>query len=423
VIGRVSINLAVALSVSIAAAAQQPAPPPQPKPDEVPRGETVLSRPRPDYDPLGIRLGGFMLLPDLTLGETYNSNLFATRGNKVSDFITSITPTVDLRSNWNNHALNFHFDTTMVRHVNRTLEDYNDFTVGIDGRLDILHDLRVFAGTGYRIRHEGRDSPNDLGGREPTEYDDLYLTLAGEKEFNRLSLRLDGAVHRYTFRDVVSNGGFLLQQSLRDRDEERIGLKLGYELAPLRQVYAQASHNWRNYDAGLDISGFNRDSTGYSFVVGTDYDLTGIIFINAFVGYRQQDYEDPRLSTARGPTAGATLTWNVTRLTTVTGRVSHDVQETVVPGASSYFATVAQLRVDHELLRNLILNASVGYENDSFEGISRDDNYYSGSAGARYLINNNFSLSGGYSYRNRDSSSSLINFDEHLVFIRLSSHL
>ena len=40
-----------------------------------------------------------------------------------------------------------------------------------------------------------------------------------------------------------------------------------------------------------------------------------------------------------------------------------------------------------------------------------------------YLIANNFSLSGGYSDRTRDSSSSLVDFDEHLLFLRLSSHL
>ncbi|MCI0430482.1 MAG: outer membrane beta-barrel protein, partial [Rhodospirillales bacterium] len=48
--------------------------PEQPEPE---RAQSVFERPRPDYDPLGIRAGGFLIYPQVELGEAYNDNIFA----------------------------------------------------------------------------------------------------------------------------------------------------------------------------------------------------------------------------------------------------------------------------------------------------------------------------------------------------------
>ena len=58
-----------------------------------------------------------------------------------------------------------------------------------------------------------------------------------------------------------------------------------------------------------------------------------------------------------------------------------------------------------------------------FDGIGRDDDYYTAGFGAKYLINRNFALSGGYAYRTRNSSAASSDFDENVVFLRLSSHI
>ncbi len=42
------------------------------------RGVPVHEILRPDYDPLGIRVGAFLIRHELTLGLEYNDNIFAT---------------------------------------------------------------------------------------------------------------------------------------------------------------------------------------------------------------------------------------------------------------------------------------------------------------------------------------------------------
>lgn len=390
-------------------------------PNEVERGDTVMGRKRPDYDPVGVRLGGFFLYPDLSVQESYNSNVFATNSNEKSDFITSIEPTLDLRSNWNNHALNVHADSRVVRYWDYDDENFTDYTLSADGRLDVLRDFRLLAGVGYQVRHEPRSSPDNQGGTEPTEYSVMGGNIGAEKDFNRLSLRWDGKAEQYRYDNVRNSSGSLIDQSGRDRDQYETGLRAGYEVGPLRQLYVMGTYNTREYDKLT--SGFNRDSDGYLTAVGAQYDLTGIIFLDAYVGYRKQDYDDRRLNEMDGWASGVKVTWNVTRLTTVTGTLDRDIEETTLANSAGYFQTRAELRADHELLRNLILTGSVGYQNDAFEGITRDDDYYLAGLGAKYLINRNFSLSGGYSFRTRESNLPGSDFDENVVMLRLSSHL
>ena len=398
---------------------------PQPAlPEEVVRGATVLGRPRPDYDPVGQQVGGFIVYPDLDVQETFDSNVFATQTNQKGDLITSMVPSVDVRSNWNVHALDFHADSSVNKYANFDRADYTDYTAATDGRLDIYHDARVYDGLAFLVRHEGFSSPNNIfGNRSPVEYQDYRGNIAGEKEFDRLSFRLDGNYDAYRYNNSSTNSGVTLHEALRNYDDKRVALKTGYELAPLRQVYVLGAYNWRDYQSVPDISGFDRNSTGYLAALGAVYDITGIVFADVFAGYREEDYQDFRLNPIKGPTGGVKLTWNVTRLTTITGALTRTVEESDIAFASGYFDTRGELHADHELLRNLLLNATAGYERDTFKGISRTDDYYLAGVGARYLINRNFWVSGGYLYTKRSSNQTGLSYDDNIVFVRLSAHL
>src|SRR5690348_6969052 len=70
------------------------------------RGQTVTERPRPELDPLGVHAGSFFIYPRVELDQLYNDNIYAAGSNRVDDFITVLSPSVDVKSNWSNHALN-----------------------------------------------------------------------------------------------------------------------------------------------------------------------------------------------------------------------------------------------------------------------------------------------------------------------------
>ena len=93
---------------------------------QAPLGDTIATRPRPDYDAMGVRAGSFLMLPRLSLQETYNSNIFATPTNERADLVTTMLPSIDVRSDWNNHAVNLHADARAAKYLDNGGEDFVD---------------------------------------------------------------------------------------------------------------------------------------------------------------------------------------------------------------------------------------------------------------------------------------------------------
>ncbi len=374
------------------------------------RGETVTSRVRPELAPLGARVGGFLLFPRLTLGEEFNDNIFAVDDNQDADFITTITLDARIRSDWNNHALNMDGAFTVGRYADNGSEDFEDFRVGTDGRVDVTRNSNASASIQYRGLHEKRDSPDDERGLKPTEYSVTNFLASYFHRFNRLSFDVGGTVDLLDFDDVSTSTGILNQD---DRDRTTIGgvLRAGYDIAPEYEVFARASINTRLYDQDVDDQGLDRDSVGYEFVIGTAIGFSGVTFGDLFIGYTARDYDDAALDTIDGITLGGTITWNVTGLSTLTGHATRIIEETASTRASGRIITEIGVTGDHELLRNLLLNAKIVGVRREYEGIDRDDNDLLFGLGAKYMLNRNLYGLIDYNLRFRDSSGSAAGTD------------
>src|SRR5690349_13589856 len=74
---------------------------------ELQRGASVLERPRPELEPLGLRAGSFLIFPKLEFGTAYDDNVFATEGKTDGDFIFQFIPSVAIRSDFSAHELHF----------------------------------------------------------------------------------------------------------------------------------------------------------------------------------------------------------------------------------------------------------------------------------------------------------------------------
>ncbi len=375
------------------------------------RGVTVTDRARPDLDPLGIRAAGFLLYPKLAVAEQYDDNIFSTDTDEEDDFITIANPSIQLQSNWRNHALNFYGTAEIGRYAENSDEDYEDYTLGADGRVDIVRDSFVKAAISFSELHEDRGSPDDVAGDEPTEFSVLFPQVGVFHRFGRFNLNVDGTLRRFDFDDTPATGGPINNDD-RDRNEWEATVRLGYEIVPHYEAFIRASYNVRRYDDAFDDNGFDRDSDGFEVVAGTAIEFTGVTFGNVFVGFHSQDRDDPALSTINGVKFGGQIIWNVTGLTTVKGFVTRTVEETTQDDASGFVATRVGASVDHELLRNLLVGAEASFTNSAYEGIDRDDDDIGFGVYGKYLLNRHLYLSARYDFRDRESTGA----DEGRVF-------
>jgi hypothetical protein len=385
---------------------------------------SVAERPRPSYDAVGIRAGAFMILPQASVSEKYNDNIYATDTNETDDFITTLGASIAVNSGWSRHALNLNAGVSKDIYADNTGENRLDWNVGANGRLDATRDTRLSGGASYAQLHEDRGDPNSpAAAAEPTEYDLLSANAAFDQRFNRLTARVSGGYENYDYKDVAATGGGIIDQDDRDRVQYEEALRFGYDVSPDTNVYVQGTLNQRDYDLSPPTVPTNRDSDGYAVAVGSDFRLSSLAQGGIFVGYQSQSYDNPAFSDVSGLSYGADVEWYTTPLTTVTFSAAATVEETTSVGASGYLSQTVGIRVDHELLRNVLLNGRVSYANDDYEGISRTDDIVRAGLGVDYLVNRNFTLGLGYDFTNKNSNVAGVDYTRNQIGLTLTGKL
>lgn len=381
--------------------------------------ETVKNRDRPRYDPLGIPVASFYFFPKLEISEYYDDNIFASDLDEKNDFITAIRPQLLLKSNWNNHALNFQGSASILQHINHQDENSEDFSFGGDGRIDILRNSRLTGGADYSRNHRERTSPDDIAGLEQTIFHETRAFSFYEHELSLFTFKTGVRFNRKDFDDVRSTTG-IINNDDRDREQITGEFRIGYIVSPQYSAFIQGTVNKQEYDNLSDELNLDRSSSGYEISIGSQFYGSEVLFGELYLGFKEQDYDDQRLKTIDDMTGGGSVTWQPSKLTTLNLASSRTIVETTVNTASGIFETKTELVIDHELLRNLLLNLNLSFAQDDFEGIRREDKYLSGGIGAYYLINRYVNFGINYDHVTRDSNTIDADFSRNRVFLNMN---
>ena len=376
----------------------------------------VTQKPRPEYDPIGVPMGSFILFPKATVQETYDSNIYAQSANETDDFVTNIKPSLTLDSDWNNHAISVVADADFGIYNDKSDEDYQDYGISSTGRIDVRRNFNIFGGGGYRHMHEERGSPNAAtGSTEPTELDRARANVGFDWQPNRLGILGEVRHTDLDFDDTVNSAGVVNNNDDRDRTVNEGRLRLSYDVSPGYAVFVEGLYNKREYDTTPDDAGVNRNSDGYRINGGVEFDITGTVLGEVFAGYYEQDYESAALSNSDGVNVGGSLLWSVSELTSVNVTLTRNVRETTTAGASSFLSTRLAVGVDHELMRNLLVGATIGYTNNDYDGINRDDDVLRLGAYGKYFITRNFFAGADARYIDRDSNVAGIPYTRYKI--------
>lgn len=397
---------------------------------ETQRGVGVADRERPDYDPIGIRAGGFIIYPAVTGSVEFTDNLFNAPTNEEDDTIFAVTPEVVIESQWSRHALNFEAAMTSNFHSNNDSDDVTDYNFGVDGRVDVTRDTFAEAAVGYAVAHEGRGSPDlPSAAAEPGEFEEFFANVFLSHRFNRLTLRPGFEYIDTDYDDVPLRppAGGVVNNDDRDRDEIVGSLRASYEVSPAFSVFGEGRYreiNYDNFDDNLGGGGVaRRDSEGFDALVGTSFDLGALARGEVGVGYTEQDYDSALIPNVDGFIYEGGVEWFVTDLTTVNLSGARGVEETTINNSAGFLSTSVALGVDHELRRNILVGADVNYSNSDYEGINRDDDVIGLGVDGTYLLNRNFRVSLEYDFESRESNAAASDYDTNSVLLSLRAAL
>ncbi len=352
---------------------------------------SVRDRDRPEYDAPGRRLGSFNLNASLDLAITSTDNLFAAPDgapSDVDDIYYGVTPTVALSSDWSRHAVAFDAGATFLSHEDFSNEDADTHYVRATGRFDIGENTAIRGSA--RSSHEvsPRTDPDSPFIGDPVEYDRMDTGVGITQRFARFTASLDATNSDYDYDGV---------QSFRDNEESAIRGRIEAEISPRIGVLLSATVDERDYDNSPQ---FNSDGQAYMVGISLNTDLMrGEIQVGQF----ERDYAGVA-DTFDGVAVSGNVEWYITPLTTITLDARRDADDQI--GAFSgepYVTEEYGIRVDHELLRNVILTGSARFGNRDYETIARNDDYNEWELGADYMLNRNAAVRFRYQHDEVDS--------------------
>ena len=327
-----------------------------------------------------------------------------------------MSPQINVVSNWTRHALGLSLSAVDANWADHSRNDYLDLNGVATGRLDITRNDALSGTFSLARTHEARSSP-DAAQSETRTLTEVFDGLRRPELPARLQPHLHrrrrrGPAHRLRERDA--------SQTYRNRWTYTGDLRVGYQVSPRLATFIESAYQVIRYDTTTG-GVINRDAQGFKVDVGTQIDITGLLFGELQIGYNQQTYEDNSLDAVRGISSSGSLTWNPTQLDTVVFSPSATIIPTTITyegdTASADFQKSVNLSWTHELLRNVLINANTGYVRDDFEGTSRSDNTFLVGGGATYLINRNFSLDATYNFTKRTSNDNTEEYTGNVILV------
>lgn len=393
---------------------------------------SVYERYRPDFSAPGARTGSFLFYPTIEAGVRTDSNIFAQRGpGEEDDFIFGLKPGFQLQSDWNNNSFSFYGNADIARYSDNDRENFEDFNIGAQGRIDVSRGTEITYGAQFSDLHEDRGSADNPGApANQTFYQRYGANIGFKRDVSLISLAIDGSYMKMDFDDAPLVGGGIFNNDDRDRERLEGKVRIGYEMDENYEAFVRVTGNVVNYDDSKEDGGPQRNSDGWEVVGGAAFDITGKTMGEFFGGYVVQNYDSDTLGKLDDFTFGASLLWNPTGLTSVRGTVSRTVTETTLfdvnsvgddTPAAGILGTLFDLQVEHELQRNLLLKGAATYIKQNFENTVRDDDLIETQLSARYLMNRNFSLDASYQFKYRDTTAQGQDYKRHIFMVSLTA--
>lgn len=375
----------------------------------------------------GFYTDSFHILPEAQVTTYYDDNVFASADTEDADTVAVISPTLKIRSLWEQHSLNLDTGGKIGRFQDNDAENYEDTWIDVDGKYELGKETSLFAGLGYSTKHEGRDSKESAQTlEEVTTYDVSKMELGLRHSRNDFTYRLGATYEALDFDNV----GTLINDG-RDRSVTGLGLRASKKISGRSRVFLQGLINQRSYDQALDSNGFNRDSDGYSTVLGISRALSGGGKVEAYAGVLSQDYDDRGFDSVNEADYGANLHWYPSQTVKLIGSLKRSLKETTEPGASGFLYTALNLQLDKKIITDVIGYASYSYGLAEYQMIGREDDYNGYSLGLKYFMSPHIFLTTSINHLSNDSNDRSLtlepgesyDFDKNLFLLSLKVRL
>lgn len=343
-----------------------------------------------DFEPVGGRIGSFFLFPSIEARAEYDDNILALPENGEGDVELTVRGAVALESRWQRHSLQADAYVQQNFHGRFTTEDVMEGGTRVRGRLDIDRDTSARLVASLDALAEDRANITSAAqARRPTRFRRADTLFSIARNAGRVELIGDAQMVVLDFDDAEGPDGTMVEQDFRDSVYMRGAVTGLVEFSPRISGLVRGQIDRLTY-SGNTADPFDRDTTGFALEAGARVELSELIFGEVRAGVLRREVDDPAARGLTGVSFGANLTWNVTPLTTLRLFADRQVEEGGSQLVSGNIRSQFRLEAEHELLRNLILEARAGFSRiDTVAQIDTSADEYNLMVGAEWKLDRN----------------------------------
>jgi hypothetical protein len=382
----------------------------------------------PGGEELGISVGSFKLYPAIDITTGLDNNVFAsnsTTATPSASLSTVVSPSLALRSDWLNHSINFFLGGGFGFYASAPTQNYQNYFLIVDGRVDIREDLYATYSFGYRRATEALGTANVAFAQAPTVAESIPLTLALIKRFNRVTIEAGGSATRSWFTDYSTITSSGLDAASRNRNTYEEHLRFGYDLTDDFTVYLTPSFTQNRYDLNPDTDGQDRNSDQTSLGIGASWTLSPTSTISGAVGYTMA-------SGGLGSTSAYTFvlggSWNGYTPLTLRPSLSRGINETALAAYQNTVTTTLGVDYSYQLSDEYIVVGGFSYSLADYNPVAglgapqREDSFARGSLGFLWAPRPQFSIGPVFEYTQGSSTDQTgPAYTRQLISIRLSA--
>ena len=355
-----------------------------------------------------MRLGTIVLTPVLTENVGYDDNVVGSSHPRGSALIET-NATLGAAGGWSDTTFGSAFTVDNVEYPQQSAQNVTNWSAAVGASHDFGRDTFSIGATHLNLTQTPRDLDVPL----------LDRTMAYRVEDVRADYRAD--LGRWTIEPGVDvsyynfdNGrvnGITYLQTYRDRLVFTPSLVGNYEFATRRRIVVVLRDTQSDFDRsppGQPRQNFN----DVSALGGLAYDADGIIGFRLLGGYEERSFSSATYRTIQAPILEAAVSWTPTGLTTLSGTAARYIEDSAAEATVGFTETALKLTLDHEYLRNVVLNAHAAYFLDNYQngptgtGAGSQD-YFAGGFGVVWKLDRHIRLGADYTFSTRHSDSGM----------------
>lgn len=368
-------------------------------------GETTRDAPR------GIRVGSFLLYPELFTGLGWTDNR-AGDATGTGGATYRVAPSLRIQSEWNRHRLGVNFRGSYIGYPGGgNLEADPSVTSDALLTLELGDRSEVDVEARYGLALQDRGTAESTGGDQ--DIHEVGAGLALRHDLGLVGAELRGRVDS----TLYSGAGGAVASRERDNALATVTLRVEGNTGAFATPFAEASVLGRRYfEKCPDLTlCADRDSRGYGLRAGVAFDNGGKISGDIAIGWRSETLDDKRLAKLEGLTIDGSLVWSPTRLTTVTALASTDFSPSTIAGTPGSVIYSGDIRLAHGFSDALSGEVGVGYSWRDYTGVVLTEQETRATTALTWALTSNVALQGRYTYRRFTSSTAGSGYDSNTI--------